>query len=59
MCIMMNIKSGSIVKSQGKPRSLGVVLEEPHSLADWVWVNWEHIGRWDEYVYDLIIVKEP
>lgn len=35
MCIMMNIKSGSIVKSQGKPRSLGVAVTS--TMVFFIW----------------------
>lgn len=52
---------GVVVETQhGAPEHRGVILDERHPLDDWVWVQWEHIGRHDEYIVDLTIVgRDP
>ena len=52
---MEKLKPGTRVESQGFPVDYGVVLDEHHPDDGWVWVMWERIGRWDEYVPDLTV----
>lgn len=53
------IAAGVIVETQhGAPEHRGVVLDEPHPLEGWVWVQWDHIGRHDELVDDLTIAVD-
>lgn len=48
---------GVIVETQhGAPEHRGRVLAEVHPLDGWVWVQWEHIGRHDEYIVDLTVI---
>jgi hypothetical protein len=51
---------GVIVETQhGPPEHRGTVLAERHPLQDWLWVQWEHIGRHDEHILDITIIGRP
>jgi hypothetical protein len=48
---------GVIVETQhGGTEHRGVVLAEPHPFPDWLWVEWEHIGRHDEDLRDVTVI---
>ncbi|MCD6056521.1 MAG: hypothetical protein K0Q89_51 [Thermomicrobiales bacterium] len=51
------IAADILVRSQGESPQHGYVLDEPHPLDGWVWVQWNVTGRWDEAVDDLTIVE--
>lgn len=50
------IAAGAIVLTQhGGQEHTGLVLRD-NRLADFVLVDWEHIGEWPEYIDDVTVV---
>ena len=53
--MMSDLLPGTRVISQDGNDHGGVVLGEPHPLPDHAWVQWDHIGKHDEWVGDLTV----
>jgi hypothetical protein len=45
------------VMTQDGEGHLGVILDLPHQLPGWCWVDWDHIGVCDEWTADLTTIE--